>query len=235
LVGAFATQLTFRGLPLLVALGPTMSPQAARAGLPHPHPVVGPEYGYVWFDPLADYTQLDPGTNLPENRRYELASANVLGLRVGLRLHEELDFLWSRMYATSRYRVFINGEEAQPVEDGVAPVRLPDVETRFDLFSFRYRPARIRLGPIQPMAGLGLGWLLLSQQGEFRPPGELPKDYSDSDFGWELSAGLESRWRWLRAGVEGRSFHWRWDPQDEFVPARTTHAWMLSAWPALEI
>jgi len=216
-------------------LGATLAPLPASAGLPRPHPVVGADYGPVWFDYLADYTQLDPATNRPENRRYELSDEQFLGLRLGLRLHRELDFVWSRLYATPRYRVFINGEEALPVEDEAAPVRLPELDVRFDLLSFRYRPEPLRLGPLRPIVSGGLGWLLLSQQGEFRPPGELPKDYSDSDFGWELGLGLESQWRWIRGGIEGRSFHWRWDPEDEFVPARTTHAWMLSLWLALQI
>lgn len=194
------------------------------------------EFAGVSYGNLADFTGYRPTADdqLDEPREYRFGYENgsLAGFRVGLRLHPELVLSWSRLYGDTRYEVEIDGQVQIHQPDGLPPVQLPDVELRADWISLALSSSRLRWNGVQPVLRLGYGWLLQSQRArpdqedaDFQLLGRPPRNYSDSDRGIEAGLGLRWRWRALRVGAELRSFHWRYAPDDPFVPEKTAHLW----------
>jgi hypothetical protein len=193
------------------------------------------EGGYVWFDDLANYVGYQPSQPIdqPLPLRYTLADGSITGFRLGLAVHSQLEILWSRLWSSSRARVFADGQELVSNPDAVPAVLLPDVDVRIDMITLGYRIAQLEYFHVAPVVRLGYGWVLTSQSEDIVLPGRVPANYSDSDKALEASLGLTWRWKAMELGAEFRSFHWRWDPEDALIPARNTRAWMASGWGAV--
>lgn len=228
-------------LAVVLAAGGIAAPESAGAFWRGLRLIGAGEAGYVGFGDLANFvaylqTGGSPGEiDEPLPIRYTLADETAVGFRLGLELYPRLEILWSRLGVSTRARVFANGVELESNPDAVPRVVIPDMDVRFDTISVAYRFDQLTLWNIAPLARVGFGWILTSQKEDLVLPGRLPVDYSDSDKGWEISAGLVWRWRWLQAGGAFRTFHWRWDTEDQFIPARTARAWMASGWVGVRL
>ncbi len=191
------------------------------------------EYGILGSTDLADFqayrTTAGDELDVPRHYRYALAGSNPAGFRLGLRFRRWLDLTWSRSWADSRYRVWIDGEEQVEDPGATVPVLLPTVRIRMDFLTVAWHAQSLRLAEgLVPVFRAGVGWFLLSQDTDLRPPFRPPVNNSDSRISAELAAGLEWRWRALQLGGELRGFLFRWVSQDDLMPASQVWAGMAS-------
>jgi hypothetical protein len=198
-------------------------------GLPFHFEASG-EWAHLKFSHLAEYSRYAVGDR-DEQRLIRYRPTDARGFRAGISPHSGLEIGWTRLFATTYYEVDVDGV---PVIDGDdsngPPALLGRVYLRFDMISLRFRPARLAVGPVRPVFGVGFGWVLQSQQSTFRPPNSLPVDYSDSDKAIEATVGLRYEVSRLSAGAQLRTVHWNWDSGDPKIPAQTTHSWQLGFW-----
>lgn len=229
--------------PILLGLLVAAPPAAAAPSWLWPPPLeLAGELASADYGTLADFDAHREGSvggslDRPRNYRYGYEGGQLSGFRLGLRLHPQLVLRWSRLYGESRYEASVDGQPLAHDPGGLPPVQLPDVDLRADWITLAMSSSRLEWKGVQPVLQLGYGWLLQSQQArpdqaraQFQPLGRPPRNYSDSDRGIEVGAGLRWRWRALRVGADLRSFHWRWAPDDQYVPERTVHLWAGSLW-----
>jgi hypothetical protein len=229
----------------LASAGPARDAHAGLLG--EVHLLAGIEHGPVWFGDLSRYTREVPAfpTDVRQDWRIDLADEAVTGFRVGLAKGEQVDLVWSRFTAHSRYRVYIDGVEFTPDQQRTDLFLPQGVDMRFDSISLGARILSWRLSlarrlTVVPLLRGGFGWVLTSQSGPVALALLPTQNFSDSDKMLEASAGLE-----LRAGPaeilgqsvgplvvggELRTFHYRWDARDpnDYFPPHTAHAIMLA-------
>jgi hypothetical protein len=197
------------------------------------------EAGEMRFSQLLDFTDFAfaPGEgslDLPREYRYEYRDGDATGFRLGVEFNDEFEVIWSRVELESSYRILV--DDVELVDDTVTRVSIPDIDFRFDMISLGYQPAALRRWGVGPRLRAGYGWVLHSESGPLQPLAIRGANHSDSDKGFEFSGGLEGRWRWLRAGAEIRTFHWRWSPNDppnegeDRVPSTTAHSMQFGFW-----
>jgi len=206
-----------------------VAPRSGEAGWGPFRLFVAGEAGSLLFDELAEFTGYVEGASgqpdRAESLRYDLADASAFGFSAGLELGPDVRLSWSRQEARSHLEAFLDGREIQDDPAADPRIDIPRVDLRIDLIALTYRPQRLAWGGVGPYVRVGYGWFLMSQRRPFRPtPSRLPRNFSDSDGTTEATVGAEARWRFLRAGAELRTLHWQWDPEDDKVPGRTTHA-----------
>jgi hypothetical protein len=207
-------------LALVLAAAPT-----AHAW-PRPRVHLGGEIGSASFSNIVEFERFATSPDRPERVEAQFDGTTLRGFAIGLDLHEDLALDWRRSSGSSRYRYWIDGEEVKEgLVDGI-DVQLGDVDLRVDTITFRYHPQRWRWKGIGPSAAFGIGWILQSQQENFRPPRSLSLDWSDSDDLLEFALGVEGRWHFASAGFELRSLHWRFEPDDGSAPRETVRAWI---------
>ncbi len=189
------------------------------------------EYGRLHVGDLVAFTgyQMTPPDLLDEpiDYRYALDDATPAGFRLGLRFRRQLDVVWARSWANTCYRVWVDGEEQTADPEG-GGILLPDVDLRLDLITVAWRVESLRWKGLAPLVRLGMGWILLSQDGDFRPPHHPAVDNSDSDIMVDLGGGFEWRWKSLQLGAELQGLLFRWESDDDQVPASSVWAWMAS-------
>jgi hypothetical protein len=191
------------------------------------------EHGTMYFGDLADFTgyryTADGQLDAERTYRYKLSDEPMNGFRLGLRFRGQLDFVWSRLWASSGYQVWLDGEPVQNSEPGSPlKVELPAVDVRMDMLTLAWRVKSVEESAISPTLRIGYGWTLLSQQGSFQAPFRPPVDDSQSDDTFELAAGVEGKWKLVQAGMELRGFTFRWDSEDANVPSSQVWNWMWS-------
>jgi hypothetical protein len=195
----------------------------------------------TWFDPLADFVRFEqiPGSGVPEERTMEYESATFTSVRLAFDLHPELEFGWTRSWASTPLRFEIDGQELETgdLNDG-QPVVVPDFDLTIDLLTFRWWPARTRWNGVGPVVQLGAGRIAQDQQGEFGPDSQIRTfDWSDDDFALVAGAGLEGAWKRVKAGVGIDVVRWRFEapeedvngnPTSETIPDEVALAWMVT-------
>ncbi len=186
----------------------------------------GVEVGAFRMGDLANYLGFDPRENAPVAVALRLRDEPMKGFRLGLRPHPSFEVVWSRLHADSRTQVDVGGSALVEDPDAPAPVILPPVSVRIDMITMGFRINRWKVWQFVPTARVGFGWVLLSPDEALRGiPDQPPVAFADSDKALEASVGMTGTWRFLELSGELRSVHWRWDPESDLIPGRTTHAW----------
>jgi hypothetical protein len=189
------------------------------------------ERGDMHFGDLANFTayrNTTSGLDTYWSYRYELRDETLEGFRLGLRFGGQLDFVWSRLWGTSAYQVWLDDEEQVHDPEANPRVLLPEVDIRLDMLTLAWRMDSMRVAGIVPSLSMGYGWILTSQKGPFQAPFRLPVDNSDSDDVFSLGVGLEGNWRILQVGTELSGLTWRWESTDPRVPSSQVYSWMWS-------
>jgi len=188
------------------------------------------EGSQVRFGDLASFTgyrlTLPDDLDEPRDFRYALDDLSTNGFRLGLRFQGQLDLVWSRSWGDTRYRVWMDGEEQHNDPDAPLRILLPTVDVRMDLLSVAWQLKSLQWRGIAPVLRTGLGWILLSQNGDFQAPYRPAFDNSDSEFTVEFAGELQWRWKVLQASAELSAFMFRWESEDDQVPASQVWSWM---------
>ncbi len=194
--------------------------------------IVEYEYGYLDMSDLANFSSYRiTGTGVLDSwrrYRYTLSSESTNGFRLGVRVRDQLDLCWARTAADSRYRIWVDGVEQVSDPDGIPRVNLPKVHMRKDILSAAWRVRSLEWQGITPNLRGGMGWILLSQDGDFQATYRPPVDNSDSRMTIELGGGLDWNWRKFEIGADLKLCTFRWQPQDNQVPPSQIWSWMGS-------
>jgi len=187
------------------------------------------EYGRLDLSDLANFSSYRiTGTGTLDTYRryrYALRSENTNGFRLGVRLRDQLDLYWTRMAADSRYQVWVDGEEQVSDPEGVPRVDLPKVHLRQDILSAGWHIRSVQWQRISPTVHAGVGWTLTSQGEGFQATYRPSVDNSDSRLTLELGGGLDWNWRKIEIGIDVRTSTFRWESEDNQVPASQIWTW----------
>lgn len=213
----------------------------AGASAAWPRPRLGLEIASVSFTPYVDFLAFREGVpdagipDRPEERLLEADDTDFRGFSVGLALHPDLEFTWTRHTGSADLRYSVDGQRrisGEQDEFGVT-IALPEIDYTLQTFSLRWSPERLRWRElVGPTVGLGWGRMEQEQVGDLNLEGRSV-DWGDTDVVVEMMVGAEMRVPWARAGFDLRLQRWRFEPDSPNFPAETVYARMLTGWVRL--